>query len=66
MSSETVRPGVTGNEYKLGDSREGTSLSVTSEVSLSVDRCWQEGGHGTLGASEVLYVNPFESRCVVI
>ena len=44
LSSETVRPGATGNEYKSGDSREGTSLSVTS-----VWQCWQEGGHDTEG-----------------
>ena len=58
MSSEVVRPVATGNEYKSGDSREGTSLSVTSEVhegnrvpwrvfEASVWQCWQEGGHDT-------------------
>ncbi len=28
LSSETVRPGATGNEYKSGDSRKGTSLAL--------------------------------------
>ena len=32
VSSETVRPVATGMKDKWGDSREGTSLSVTSEV----------------------------------
>ena len=63
LSSETVRPGATGNEYKSGDSREGTSLSVTSEGEVgggksvlqrvfeaSVWQCWQEGGHDTEAA----------------
>ena len=28
LSSETVRPGGTANEYKSGDSRKGTSLAL--------------------------------------
>ena len=63
VSSETVRPVATGMKDKWGDSREGTSLSVTSEGEVgggksvpqrvfeaSVWQCWQEGGHDTEAA----------------
>ena len=62
-----------GTKYKSGDSREGTSLSVTSEVhegnrvlqrafEASVWQCWQEGGHGTEAASAAARSFCYEER----
>ena len=60
LSSETVRPGGTANEYKSGDSREGTSLSVTSEVHEG-NRVLQRPSEGEVGGGNSVPQRVFEA-----
>ena len=64
LSSETVRPGGTANEYKSGDSRQGTSLALPLRCMRATEylrgslrpRCGSTGRKGgtTLSAFEAL------------
>ena len=69
VSSETVRPVATGMKDKWGDSREGTSLSVTSEGEVGggksvPQRVFEAPQCGSAGRKGGTTLRRSEARCL--